>query len=215
MTLKIEFEGTDGAGKTTGLQYFSEEAAKLGLTVISTQEVGNKHIPICMKLREIVLDPHSTLSGEAMEMIFAAMRFENDKWFDAMVEAGLDMVISDRGYFSHLAYGDHNCSVDFTKKFFENVVGPRTRLPNVVVYFDVSTETALSRRTKRGGLADVIEAKGVAFQEKVRGSFTSYLTTYEEAGMVTVYRVDANKSLEDVKQQLDRILQDLSYRGER
>ena len=35
-TLKIEFEGTDGAGKTTGLGYFIEQAKKQGLSVLST-----------------------------------------------------------------------------------------------------------------------------------------------------------------------------------
>ena len=210
-SLKIEFEGTDGAGKTTGIKYFVDKAKDLGLTVLETREVGNTHIPTCVKLRELVLDPHSTLSGESMEFIFAAMRVENDKWFKAMSTSGVDLIVSDRGYFSHLAYGDHNCSVDFSERFFENLVGKMTKLPDMVVYFDVSTETALKRRVKRGGLADVIESKGVEFQEKVRGSFAHYLNKYTNDRQIKLFTVNANAELDLVKAQLDSLLQYIVY----
>ena len=82
--IKLEFEGTDGAGKTTGLKYFIEQAQKRGLSVVETREVGNPNVPICVKLREIVLSKDSGLSGEAMEFVFAAMRFENDKWLKSL-----------------------------------------------------------------------------------------------------------------------------------
>jgi len=76
--IKLEFEGTDGAGKTTGLKYFIEEVKKRNLTVVETREVGNPNIPVCIKLRELVLSPDSGLCGEAMELVFSAMRYEND-----------------------------------------------------------------------------------------------------------------------------------------
>src|SRR5271166_3134791 len=114
--LKIECEGTDGAGKTTALKYFVDQARTRGLTVVETREVGNPHIPACVKMREFVLDPKSNLTGEAMEAIFAAMRFENDKWLKDLQKSHStpDLVVSDRGFFSHLSYTDHNVSEAFT-----------------------------------------------------------------------------------------------------
>lgn len=200
--LKIEFEGTDGAGKTTGLKYFIEKAKELGLSVTETREVGNPNVPICVKLRETVLDPNSGLCGEAMELIFSAMRYENDRWLRSLkgTDKATDLVVSDRGWFSHLAYTDHNVSSEFTKRLYNGVMENTTLLPDVVIYFAVSTETALKRRIKRGEGMDVIEMKGVEFQEKVRESFENHVF---EAEGIQKFFVDANASLEDVKSQLD------------
>lgn len=197
--IKIEFEGTDGAGKTTGLKYFIEQAKKQGLTVTETREVGNPHIPACVKMRELVLDPNSNLRGESMELIFSAMRYENDKWLQTI---NTDFVVSDRGWFSHLAYTDHNVNPIFTEELYGSLVGDNTQLPNVVIYFDVNSETALSRRNNRG-TSDVIEMKGVPFQEKVRSSFEKYLELNDN---VQVFRVNANDTIAGVRKQLDAIL---------
>jgi dTMP kinase len=208
-TIKIEFDGTDGSGKTTGLKYFIEEAKKRGLTVVETREVGNPNVPVCVKLRELVLDPNSNLSGEAMELIFSAMRFENDRWLSALKASGNapDLVISDRGWFSHLAYTDHNVSKEFTSSLYTDFVGKKTSLPDVVIYFGVNTDTALARRVKRGEGMDVIEMKGVPFQEKVRESFADYLNEYEsEHPQMVIFDVDANDTIEGVRAQLNIIL---------
>jgi dTMP kinase len=207
--LKIEFEGTDGAGKTTGLKYFIEEAKKLGLDVVETREVGNPSIPACVKLREFVLDPNSNLTGEAMELLFSAMRFENDRWTTDLVNSGNepDFLVSDRGWFSHLAYTDHNVSPEFTKVLYKGVMEERTFAPDVVIYFQVSTETALKRRVKRGTGMDVIEMKGIEFQNQVRDSFEKYMKQSEASGLgPQIFVIDANQSIEEVQSDLDEIL---------
>lgn len=207
--LKVEFEGTDGAGKSTGLLHFIKMAREAGLSVVETREVGNPNIPSCVKMREFVLDPNSSLTGESMELIFSAMRFENDRWLKG-IEASVnppDLVVSDRGWLSHLAYTDHNVSMKFTSILYEDVVGPLTKLPDVVIYFSVDTETALKRRVKRGTGMDVIEMKGIEFQEKVRNSFEFYSAEYNNARQIPLLiTIDANKGLENVKAQLDEAL---------
>lgn len=210
--LKVEFEGTDGAGKTTGLKYFIEKAISSGLSVVETREVGNPNIPSCVKMRELVLDPNSNLTGESMELVFAAMRFENDRWLKSLSESGNvpDLVVSDRGWLSHLAYTDHNVSPEFTGHFYEGVVGTMTKLPDVVIYFSVDTETALKRRVKRGTGMDVIEMKGVEFQEQVRNSFDFYSMEYgNERQIPLIINIDANRNLENVKAQLDQALESI------
>lgn len=211
-TLKVEFEGTDGAGKTTGLKYFIEQAKRLGLTVAETREVGNPHVPSCVKMREFVLNPESGLSGEAMELIFSAMRIESDTWLKNLANSpqAPNLVVSDRGFFSHLAYGLHNTSEPFVTGLFENFMSKMTMLPDVVIYFRVNTETALQRRVKRGEAMDVIEMKGVPYQDKVRDAFDSYLAKYSEQGQIKTFTVDANDSIEGVRKQLDAILSRLT-----
>jgi dTMP kinase len=211
--IKIEFEGTDGAGKTTGLKYFIEQAKKKGLSVVETREVGNPHVPACVKLREFVLDPASNLTGEAMECIFAAMRFENDAWLQklqAQDGKGPDFVVSDRGMLSHLAYTDHNVSIEFSERFYIENALQMTSGPDVVIYFAVNTETALKRRQKRGSGMDVIEMKGVGYQEKVRESFLKYIDDMTESGSpCAIFEVDANEDIEGVQAQLDEVLENI------
>lgn len=205
--IKVEFEGTDAAGKTTGLKYFIERARQRGLTVVETREVGNPHLPSCVKMREFVLDPSNGLSGESMELIFSAMRIESDIWLKnlAKSENPPDLVVSDRGFFSHLAYGLHNTSEAFVNGLFVDLMAKQTSLPDVVVYFSVDTQTALKRMEKRGQAKDVIELKGVGYQEKVRNAFENYLGESD----VETYDIDANRELENVKKQLDVVLEDL------
>lgn len=209
-TLKIEFEGTDGAGKTTGLTYFIEQAKKRGLTVADTREVGNPNIPACVELRKFVLFDHKELSGEAQEFIFSAMRFENDKWFRKLVENddAPNLVVSDRGWFSHLAYTDHNVSEEFTDALYNGVLKDRTLLPDLVIYFTVNTDTALKRRVKRGTEMDVIEMKGIGYQEKVRKSFDKHINALT-GHKIQVALINANESIESVQRQLDQILDNI------
>ena len=129
-----------------------------------------------------------------MELIFAAMRFENDRWFHNLSASAAkpDFVVSDRGWLSHLAYTDHNVTPEFTRALYSNFLAKRTSLPDVVIYFRVSTETALKRRTSRG-TSDVIEAKGIGCQELVRGSFENYLEEFETS--FDIYEVDANDTI--------------------
>lgn len=204
--LRIDIEGTDGAGKTTGLKYFISQATDLKLKILETREVGNPHIPICVKLRELVLSPDSNLSGEGMELIFSAMKIENDKFYKA-VGSQYDMIVSDRGLFSHLAYTDHNVSEHFTQKLYTEFMSEITDLPDVVIYFDVNTDTALKRRIKRGEAMDVIEQKGVPFQELVRASYQKYIGEYNQR--IKIITVDANQDIQHVRNQLDIILVDL------
>lgn len=203
--LKIEFEGTDGAGKTTALKYFIDKAKERGLTVAETREVGNPNVPACVKMREVVLDPASKLSGKAMELLFSAMRVENQLWLDNLKESPSrpDLVVSDRGWLSHLAYTDHNVSPLFTENLYLKFMEKETTLPDVVIYFRISTENA-AKRIKGRGTSDVIEAKGPAFQDKVRSSFDSYINAYSED--FDIYEIDANDTIEGVRTQIDGIL---------
>lgn len=202
---KVEIEGTDGAGKTTGLKYLIEKLEQAGQKVLETREVGSPLIPVNVELRKLILDPNSNMSGKAMELVFAAMRLENDRHYKAVGDQ-YDFIVSDRGWFSHLAYTDHNESEEFTKKLYMDFLQDMTDLPDVVIYFAVDGETALARRIRRGEEADVIELKGPEFQEKVRSSFEKYMSQNDK---VQYIRIDATQSLENVKKQIDSAVNSL------
>lgn len=214
--LKIEFEGTDCAGKTTGLKHFIAKAKERGLSVVETREVGNPHIESCVKMRQLVLDPANKLSGESMELVFSAMRIESDLWLKNLQksESPPNLVVSDRGFFSHLAYGDNNTSLHFTKVLFSDLMEAYTTLPDVVIYFSVDTDVAKKRMVGRGQAMDVIELKGPDFQAKVRTSFEYYLNLYSENEKIKkLFIIDANQDIAGVQKQLDSVLNSLLARS--
>lgn len=204
--IKLEFEGCDGSGKTTGLKYFVDRLNDFGKTVLETREVGSPLIPTNVKLREIVLSPDSDLSGKAMEMVFSAMRFENDRLYKSVGNL-YDYIVSDRGWLSHLSYTDHNVNEEFTKGLYLNFMQNETSLPDVVVYFAVDTQTALARRVNRSEAVDVIEAKGVGYQELVRQSFEKYIDQLvDERPNTKVFIINANLGIEEVQTELLRVV---------
>ena len=206
--LKVEIEGTDGAGKTTALKYLIEKLSQ-DSKVLETREVGSPLIPVNVKLRELVLSPDSDMSGESMELVFAAMRLENDRFYKK-VENDYNFIISDRGWLSHLAYTDHNVNKEFTQALYGNFLKKITQMPDVVIYFNVNTETALKRRISRSEGMDVIELKGVEFQEKVRESFLHYMENSDMLSKDTaILQVDANQTIEGVRSQVDEIVSQL------
>jgi dTMP kinase len=197
----IEFEGIDGSGKTTAYNYLIAQLRAQGKRVLDTREVGNPHLPVCVALRKIVLDPVSKMDGTAMEFVFAAMRIENQRFYET-VKDQYDFIVSDRGWLSHLAYTDHNVSSAFTDNFYTGVVSKITRKPDMVVFLKLDPEVALKRRNARNGFVDAIEAKGPAFQEKVYNSFIKYL----ELENLTHASIDASQSIEGVQEQLNYLV---------
>lgn len=204
MAKLIEFSGTDGAGKTTALKYMINKLKDRGLKVLETREVGNPNIEVCVKLRQLVLDPDSGLDGAEMEMIFSAMRLRNHRMYKEL-DAEYDFIVSDRGYLDHLAYTDQNVNENFTDKLYYDFVGPLTRMPDTVVYLDVNTDTALKRRVKRGEGMDAIEMKGIEFQDRVRKSFNTHIEL-SDLQRLDIKLVDANQSVTGVENQIDNII---------
>lgn len=204
--ITVEFEGIDGSGKTTAYSYFIEKLRNAGLRVLETREVGSPHIPVCVELRKLILNPENKMDGKAMEFVFAAMRVENQKFYDSVSEL-YDVIVSDRGWLSHLSYTDHNVSAQFTEEFYMGVVAQYTLPPDAVIFLEIDPNVALKRRGIRNGFVDAIEAKGPEFQEKVYSSFEKYMGVIENG--TAINRINANGDLDSVKAQLDGLVNTL------
>jgi len=200
----LEIEGVDGCGKSTAVKYVVEQLRIRGYKTLETREVGNIHIPFCSKLRELILDPEYKLSGEAMELAFSCMRTENQRFYRS-VENDYDFCVSDRGLLSHAAYGEHNATREFMEDLYFNILNKYTIPPDMVLFLDVKPEMALARRQKRNGFVDAIEAKGQEFQVKVLDSFHKYIEQLD----LPVTFIDANQDLDNVKRQIDELIEAL------
>lgn len=137
----ITFEGIDGAGKSTHIEYVTGLLRARGLNVIVTREPGGT--PLGEKLRELLLHEKMHLETEAL-LMFAARREHLAQVIEPALARG-DWVISDRFTDATFAYQGGGRKLDLDKlRVLEQWVHPN-RQPDLTLLFDVSLEVARAR----------------------------------------------------------------------
>lgn len=168
-------------------------------------EAGFDQLDACVKMRKIALDTTSDVCPLTMELLFAAQRVENDRWLKTSIQAHMcDVIISDRGYLSHLAYGYASLPEEMIDKIFREVLQD-VRLPNHILYLDITPEEAAKRIKERRGASDKVEALGLAHQHKVIHHFRSLLSDRPDRWVVdggTITEIDAGTDRGGVIDQL-------------
>ncbi|QQR83173.1 dTMP kinase [Candidatus Peregrinibacteria bacterium] len=135
----IVLEGLDGAGTTTQAERLAGMLTKKGRTVVRTQEPTGEG-DIGQLLRRI-LKKEVKVSAEALQLLFCADRAEHLKnTVVPALERGA-VVISDRYYFSTVAYGsltipDYEWLYQLNRLFLK---------PDLTFLLSVSPETCLER----------------------------------------------------------------------
>src|SRR3954470_2701850 len=96
----ITFEGVDGAGKSSHVEWFANELGSLGRAVLVTREPGGS--PLAEKLREIVLHEPMDAVTETL-LVFAARDDHLKKLIEPALLAGT-WVVCDRFTDATVAY---------------------------------------------------------------------------------------------------------------
>lgn len=162
--LYIGLEGVEGAGKTTIAASLRDVLDAEGTDVIVVREPGGTELG--EEIRRLLL--HSgDMSPWAEAALFAAQRAQLAA---EVVRPALDRgtwVISDRTYYSSLAYqgGARGLGVDRVRALNEAALDGV--LPDLVVVLDVDPRVGLGRQTE----ADRIGAAGEDFQRRVSETY--------------------------------------------
>jgi dTMP kinase len=197
----ITFEGIDGAGKTTHLDWFRERLqAKLGSTgrsVVMTREPGGT--PLGEQVREIVLHQKMDLETEAL-LMFALRRQHLAEVIEPALTRG-DWVLSDRFTDATFAYqgGGRGLPRDKLETLERWVQGGFQ--PDLTVLFDLPPELANERRSAARD-PDRFESESAAFFARTR---TEYLRRAAEAP----YRfaiIDSSQSIVRIQKQLEELI---------
>lgn len=195
----ITFEGIDGAGKSTHIEWVAERLrARLGNgAVVTTREPGGT--PLGEDLRQLLLHRPMHLETEAL-LMFAARR-EHIAEVIAPALARGDWVISDRFTDATFAYqgGGRGLATARLEVLEQWVQGDLQ--PDLTLLFDVPLETA-SERLAASRAPDKFEAESRAFFARTRAE---YLRRAAESP--ARFRViDATRSIEDIRVELEKIL---------
>lgn len=169
----ITFEGIDGAGKSSHVEWFAEQLRERGHRVVVTREPGGTEL--AEVVRDWVLNRPMSMRVEAL-LVFAARQDHLDRLIRPSLADGKS-VVCDRFTDSTVAYqgGGRGMRLEDIA-LLERWVHPDLQ-PDRTYLFDLDPATAAQRR-QAVRQADRFESEQAAFFERVRHT---YLTRAEQA----------------------------------
>lgn len=187
MSSYLAIEGVDGAGKSTVAAAVAERLRANGREVVLVREPGGT--PLGEEIRQILLHgEHMSPWTEAL--LFAAQRAQLAATIVApALAAGAD-VVSDRSYYSSLAYQGGGRDLGVAQVRAVNEAGLGGVVPDVVAVLWLDPDAALARQAE----SDRIGGEGASFQRRVAETYRRL----SEDDPSRVHLIDADRSLEEI-----------------
>jgi dTMP kinase len=163
------FEGGEGVGKTTQLRVLADELTGLGAEVVLTHEPGDT--PVGRRLRELLLDPATSVTAQTEALLYAADRAEHVANVIQPALARGAIVITDRYVDSSIAYQGFGRGLDVDVITGTSRWATGGLIPDLTLLLDLDPEVGLRRARGRSGRADRLEAEALDFHTRVREGF--------------------------------------------
>jgi len=193
----ITFEGVDGAGKSTGLNWFADTLRQRGIDLLVTREPGGT--PLGEKLREILL--HQPMHAETESLLmFAARREHVEQVIRPALQRGT-WVISDRFSDASFAYQGGGRGVPVAKLEQLESWTHGDLQPDLTLLFDIPIEVARQRLANLPSL-DKFERERGEFFERVRQAYLARAAKHPQRYAI----IHAEKMLEEVHEQLSKVI---------
>ena len=210
----ITLEGVDGAGKSTQARLLARALELAGYQVVSLREPGGTALGVAIrkmllhgvdtgdendcavseKIRALLLDPANTAMGDTCELLlYEAARAQLVHEVIAPALAAGKVVLCDRFYDSTTCYQAFADGLDRQMVRDANNLAVAGTHPALTLVYHITPEQAALRMAARGA-ADRMEAKGMAFQERVYQGFCAIAA--EEPNRVKL--IDATATVEEV-----------------
>jgi dTMP kinase len=163
------FEGIDGSGKSTQLDLAGAFFEAQGYDVLKLREPGSTQL--AENLRGILLDSEIPVCSMAEAMLFSAARVQliHEQIAPFLQKGGV--VLSDRGYWSMLAYQGYARGMDL--EHLQSLVDLALQglEPDHIFVLDLLPSEARMRMNQSRAQLDRIESEGDLFMQKVRQGF--------------------------------------------
>lgn len=195
----VVFEGIDGAGTSTQIKRLVERGcaeAGEGAFVATAEPTGLE----TGKFLRRMLGGDFTVDEKTNAYLFAADRCEHifgKGGVQELCQAG-KIVVSDRYFFSSMAYQSVSCGEELPKLLNEPFP-----LPEYLFYFVINPEVSLGRVTSRGEKKEIYET--IEKQKKIAAQYEKVISEYEknagETGM-KIIRIDAEKDIESISEEI-------------
>jgi dTMP kinase len=200
----ISIEGVEGAGKSTQVSFIQQYLIAQGKTVIVTREPGGTELG--EQIRNLLLTPADPAMAVETELLlmFAARAEHIKQVINPALNRG-DWVLCDRFIDATFAYqgGGRGVSQQRIQALAEWTL--QGLMPELTLLFDLPVEIGLKRVVQRNEAIDRFEQEKVTFFEKIRESYLHSAIAQPDRIKV----VDASLSIDNIQQQLIRLLSPL------
>ena len=167
----IALEGVEGSGKSTLSKKLAQKIKnEIGKEVVLTREPGGTTIG--KEIRKLLLERRDiNLSSLAETFLFAADRAEHVQGIIEPALAKNNFVITDRYYYSTLAYQGYarGLDLDLLKKICKLAIAGVE--PDLIFLLDLPVELGLKRAKSREEHWTKFEEEELDFHKKVRSGF--------------------------------------------
>ncbi len=196
----ISFEGIDGAGKSTHVDWCADWLRARGLEVVLTREPGGT--PLAEQLRALLLSEPMSIDTETL-LVFAARNEHLAQSIRPALARGA-WVVCDRFTDSTYAYQGGGRGVSTQRIATLEAWVHADLQPHRSYLFDLPPEVAAQRRAAARA-ADRFEAEDLAFFERVRGAYQAR----QAADPQRILTLDARQSVAQLRDLLEADLERL------
>lgn len=194
----ITFEGIDGAGKSSHVEWLASFLRDQGKVVQVTREPGGTELG--EKLRELLLHKSMHLETETL-LMFAARREHLAKVIEPALASG-EWVVCDRFSDATYAYQGGGRGLDRAKlQQLEQWVHGHLQ-PDLTLLFDLPLEVARERIALASRVLDRFEQERADFHERVRQAYLERA----HSSPVRIRVIDAQQSIEKIRNLLEVIV---------
>ena len=190
----VVFEGIDGAGTSTQIKLLAarDEARFVTTAEPTGGETGRF-------LRRMLAGDFS-VDEKTNAFLFAADRCEHIYGKGGVIEQinSGKIVLSDRYFFSSLAYQSVSCG-----KEIPELVNSGFPLPEILFYFVINPEISLGRVNARGEKKEIYET--IEKQKKIAAQYEAVISEYESTAKgkgMKIVRIDAAKPIEEISEEI-------------
>ncbi|WP_306603509.1 dTMP kinase [Azonexus sp.] len=194
----ITFEGIDGAGKSSHVEWLAELLRSKGLSVQVTREPGGTELG--ERLRELLLNEPMHLETETL-LMFAGRREHLARLIEPALARG-EWVICDRFSDATWAYQGGGRGLDKNKFLaLEHWVHEHLQ-PDLTLLFDLPLEVARERIVLANRVLDKFEQERADFHERVRQAYLERVNAHPSRMRI----IDADNTLENIRKQLEVVI---------
>ncbi len=200
----ITFEGGEGTGKTTIINYISKYLNDKGYSVVTTREPGG--IDIAEQIRNIILDVKNTKMDYRTEaLLYAASRTQHlaEKVIPALKENKI--VLCDRYLDSSLVYQGIARGLGVDNVLKVNMFATEY-MPNITFFIDVKPEICFKRLKDNHREMDRLDLEKMDFHNKVYEGYREIAKMYPNR----IVSIDGDRKIEDIiediKMRIDKLL---------
>lgn len=200
----ITFEGGEGTGKTTIINYISKYLEEKGYNVVSTREPGG--IDIAEQIRSIILDVKNTKMDYRTEaLLYAASRTQHlaEKVIPALKENKI--VLCDRYLDSSLVYQGIARGLGIENVLKVNMFALEY-MPNITFFIDVAPSVCFKRLKDNNREMDRLDLENMDFHNMVYEGYKKVAKMYPDRIVSINGDRTIDEIIKDVVKYIDKLI---------